>query len=421
MNSAQFSSIDLQGLAAYRRNISEINRVKDPEARRLAHRQLAKVRRKIVLDYSETFLRRALGDDPDGTQTLVWFWFNHFNVFWQKGAVGAALPSYVEEIIRPNALGHFRDLLLGTMTHPAMLVYLDNARNVSGRINENYARELLELHTLGLDGGYSQSDVQETARLLTGYGLRPLRPIRWPPRLAADVRERGEFLFDPRRHDFGDKQVLGQRIEGKGYSELESLADLLVRHHATARHLAGKLCLFLVGEDAPQNLIDQAAAVFTESGGDIGKVVTNIRQGAARLAKERAATFKDPYRWLTSATLLVAAGRPVKGALLLLRWLSALGQPLFGCRTPDGYSLQGSDWVSAGQLTQRFELARDVVRALPRLLDGPLPVEQILAGQPVRELEARLSVHSREALARAAKNASERLALLLSSPEFMYW
>jgi uncharacterized protein (DUF1800 family) len=356
---------------------------------------------------------------PDDRELLAWFWFNHFNVFWRKGLVGVALPSYVDEAIRPNILGKFRDLLLATMMHPAMLVYLDNERNIANRINENYARELLELHTLGVDGGYTQADVQEVARLLTGFGLRPLRPVKWSPKQQGLVKERGEFLFNPKDHDFGTKRVLGQTIEGSGYAEAETLADLLVAHPATARHIAGKLCQFLVGDDPPREIADRAVQTFASTQGDIARTVAVIADGnSAAAAATR--SFKDPYRWVMSSVRLLAGGRVVDDVRPVERWLKALGEPLYGCTTPDGYSLYGKDWLSAGQLTQRFETAREMVDALPRLLGQPTRLEDVVGSEGAKELLARLGGTSSVAVS-AATGPRERLALLISSPEFMYW
>ncbi|MEW6133729.1 MAG: DUF1800 domain-containing protein [Pseudomonadota bacterium] len=408
-----------EALPAYRASSAEYRKTKDPEKRLEARRALFRARRQVVAAFSQATLRRALNERDDIDEPLVWFWFNHFNVFWLKDLVGAALPDYVDGVIRPRMTGRFRDLLLGVMTHPAMLVYLDNSRNVAGRINENYARELLELHTLGVNGGYTQADVQEVARVLTGFGLRPLQPVRWTEKQAAQMREQGEFLFDPRRHDFGDKRVLGRTIAGAGYAELETLADMLSRQPATARHLCGKLCLFLVGEDAPRDMVEQAAKVYMDTDGDLAKVVADIRRQAGRLAV-RPRTFKDPYRWVITSVSLLAASRPVDNTQPVERWLVALGEPLFGRSTPDGYSLRGSDWVGAGQLTQRFELARELVATAPRLLDGPLEVDRVLASGPARALQASLGPASRAALDKA-EAGEDKLALLISSPEFMYW
>ncbi len=405
-------------LADYRRRLGAANRLQG-EARKQERRALSRLRKGITRAYTDTSLRRSLLAVPDDREALTWFWFNHFNVFWRKGLVSAALPSYVDDAIRPHVLGRFRDLILATMLHPAMLVYLDNERNAANKINENYARELLELHTLGVDGGYSQADVQEAARLLTGFGLRPLKPVRWPPKQAALVKERGEFLFNPKRHDFGTKRVLGQTIEGTGYAEAEALADLLAAHPATARHIAGKLCLFLVGDDPPRDVVDAASKAFTSTQGDIASTVAVIRDGTKEAAG-RTRSFKDPYRWVMSSVRLLAAGREIDEVRPVVRWLRALGEPLYGCTTPDGYSLYGKDWLSAGQLTQRFEIAREMVAVSPRMLSQPASPEEFLTSEAAKEQLARLGAKSSAAVS-AATGPSERLALLIASPEFMYW
>lgn len=405
-------------LADYRERRIGANRLQG-EARRQEKLSASRRRLEIVRAYTEISLKRSLRTGPDDRELLAWFWFNHFNVFWRKGLVGAALPSYVEDSIRPHVFSRFRDLILATMLHPAMLVYLDNERNVANKINENYARELLELHTLGVDGGYTQADVQEVARLLTGFGLRPLRPVKWSPKQQELVKERGEFLFDPKDHDFGTKRVLGQTIEGSGYAEAETLADLLVAHPATGRHIAGKLCLFLVGDDPPREIIDQAVQTFVSTQGDIARTVAVIADGNSAAAG-RPHSFKDPHRWVMSAVRLLAGGMAIDDVRSVARWLRALGEPLYGCTTPDGYSLYGKDWLSAGQLTQRFETAREMVDALPRLLGQSARPEDGLGSEGAKELLARLGGKSSAAVA-AATAPRERLALLISSPEFMYW
>lgn len=406
-------------LPAYRASVAEFRKLKEPAARLEARRALMRARRQVVSAFVQATLRRALNERAGVNESLVWFWSNHFNVYWQKDLVGAALPDYVDGVIRPRALGRFRDLLLAVMQHPAMLVYLDNSRNVAGKINENYARELLELHTLGVNGGYTQADVQEVARVLTGFGLRPLQPVIWTDKEAPLLREQGEFLFDPRHHDFGDKTVLGHTIDGKGYSEMETLADMLSRHPETARHLAGKLFQFMAGDTASQDLVEGAARVFRDTDGDIGRVVAHIHRTLANIAS-RPRTFKDPYRWVISAVGLLAAERPVTNTQPVERWLVALGEPLFGRTTPDGYSLRGSDWVGAGQLTQRFELAHEVVSVMPRLIGQPLDVDMVWASEPVQVLYGALSPASRAALGKS-EAGEDKLALLLSCPEFMYW
>jgi uncharacterized protein (DUF1800 family) len=399
----------------------------DPQARRAAA-QAVQARRRQATDALARAMLLRLVDAPPGSRAardewLAFFWFNHFNVFWAKDLVGAALPHYLDDTIRPRIRGAFAELLEAVVTHPAMLVYLDNTRNAAGRVNENLARELLELHTLGVDGGYDQADVQAVARLLTGFGLRSLREQRWPEAIAAQVRERGEFLFDPRRHDGGDRRVLGHAIAARGYDELPELCGLLAAQPATARHLARRLARFLIGDAVPASLVAEAARAFMAAGGRIDALLA-VLEPAADVAP-RGDTLKLPLRWLIDVVSLVADGREARDAAPLQRWLVALGQPLFGRTTPDGYPLAGSDWASSGQLVQRFQVARELIAMQGRIFgaegrDSPLERSPaaLLESPAVRAARDRLGASARAAIASAAQPA-DALALLLSSPEIM--
>lgn len=401
----------------YRLKLAEIRQLPSDGQRREALKPVHAQGRATATAFLEQSLLKALNDTTE-TESLIWFWFNHFNVFWLKGLSGPALPLYVEQAIRPHIQGKFRELLLATMTQPLMIIYLDNFFNYANKINENYARELLELHTLGVDGGYTQKDVQEVARLLTGFGLRPLPPVtQWPAKFAPLVKEQGEFMFDPRRHDFGSKQILGHKIEGSGYTELEQLADILTQHPATAQHIARKLCLYLVGEQPDPKLVKQAAQTFSDTQGDLAAVITFIQQQSSRLPAQK--TFKDPYRWVTSSIRLLATGRPIQSVGPALQWLNTLGQPLFGRHTPDGYSLKGTDWMGAGQMAQRFELSLTLVNTMPKLLQQRLDAPATLAHPNLKQLMSTLSPNSQTTV-KQAKKPAQALALLLSSPEFMY-
>src|SRR2546427_633627 len=190
-------------------------------------------------------LLRALYSPWQLREQMTWFWMNHFNVFQYKANLRALVADYEERAIRPHALGRFRDLLGATARHPAMLIYLDNAQNAANRINENYARELMELHTLGVDGGYTQRDVQELARILTGFSVN-------------FDREMPKFI--PGRHDYGDKLLLGRTIRGRGAAEVDEALDLLARHPATARFICRKLALFFVSDDPSGALVEQLAS-----------------------------------------------------------------------------------------------------------------------------------------------------------------
>lgn len=390
-----------------------------PKERQMMAKYFTSAARKSMVAFSESMLLRALQSQNEQIEALVWFWFNHFNVFWNKGLVSVALPDYVDNAIRPHVLGQFKDLLFNTLTHPAMLVYLDNASNIANKINENYARELLELHTLGVNGGYTQQDVKEVARILTGVRLKPMKPKKYGPNKIHLVREKGEFMFDPVKHDMKDKAVLGHTIKGSGFDEVETLLDILVRHPSTAKFIAQKLCVYLLGDNPPDATISHAAKAFADSNGNIAKTVDVIQAHKTSVNKSTR-TFKDPYRFVISAVRLLSGDAPLKHAKPLIRWLNELGEPLFGRSTPDGYSLYGKDWISSGQLIQRFDIAKEMVTVIPRLTQTRIKPEAILERPSTKALVSSLGERSRSSLAKST-DADDKLALLISSPEFMYW
>lgn len=396
--------------AARQRYQSELNHL----AREAGHRQL---------------LRQLYGEQQL-QENIAWFWFNHFNVHQYKRELRALVADYEENALRPQALGSFRQMLGAVARHPAMQRYLDNDQNSAGKPNENYARELLELHTLGVDGGYMQQDVQELARVLTGFGVRiePGRP-KLKPEHETLYRREGLFEFNPARHDFGDKTVLGHRIKGRGAEELDEVLDLLVAHPSTARFIARKLSQYLLGDTQPA-LQQRMARAFSESRGDIAATLRPLL-----LAPEFAQAprqFKDPQHYLLSSlraayALPTAGGRVIVNSAPIQSWLRRLGEGLYDKVTPDGYPMAAEAWNSAGQLSTRFELARALGQAQPPLFSaegskppapGAVP-KPALDGPLFREhMQATLSADSRDALAQARPGA-EWNALLLSAPEFM--
>ncbi|HEY7202805.1 MAG TPA: DUF1800 domain-containing protein [Methylomirabilota bacterium] len=300
-------------------------------------------------------------------EVMVDFWFNHFNVYAQKGAVRWMLPAYEREAIRPHALGRFRDLVLATARHPAMLFYLDNwvstradlvvrqGPNAGRRLglNENYARELMELHTLGVDGGYSQQDVIEVARCFTGWTID--RP-----------QQGGGFLFRPQAHDRGAKRVLGQTIPaGGGLQDGERVIDILTRHPSTARFIATKLARRLVSDDPPAALVDRAAATFQRTDGDIRAVLTTIVTAPEFWSAEAyRAKIKTPLEVVASAMRaldgrLAPPGGPGApgGGLGLAREVAKLGEPLYEAQPPTGYPDRAEAWVNTGALLGRLNFA----------------------------------------------------------------
>jgi uncharacterized protein (DUF1800 family) len=233
--------------------------------------------RALQQEAAERFVLRALYSPTQLREKMTWFWMNHFSVFAGKGNLRVLVGDYEERAIRPHALGRFRDLLGATVRHPAMLHYLDNARNAAGRINENYARELMELHTLGVDGGYSQQDVQELARVLTGVGIARQPDSDEPPRMKPALRRHyvrdGLFEFNPQRHDWEPKTLLGQPLRAEGLGEVDEALDRLARAPATARFITRKIALFLVGDKPPPALLQTLARTFERTDGDIAAVL----------------------------------------------------------------------------------------------------------------------------------------------------
>ncbi|MDD2722539.1 MAG: DUF1800 domain-containing protein [Methylovulum sp.] len=370
-------------------------------------------------------LLRAMYSPAQIKEQLVWFWFNHFNVSKDKGALNKILVSdYEERAIRPYVLGKFRDLLMATLRHPAMLVYLDNVQNANGKINENYARELMELHTLGVDGGYSQQDVQELARILTGAGMN------WTdnyPRLNAKLEtyylHDGGFEFNPKRHDFGEKLFLGKKIAGNGFAEIEQVVDMLARHPSTARFISTKLAMFFVADVPPPDLVGRMGKAFLASDGDISatlRVLFDSKEFIASLGSKA----KDPLHYIVSALRFAYEDRPISDMLPAIHWLINLGEPLYSHPTPDGYGMNEKDWLSPEQLTRRFEIAKIIASGKAKLTGGDVDpktlVTPVLANKlSYQALEPSLSVQTKNALAKSVSQP-EWNTFFLSSPEFLY-
>ena len=368
---------------------------------------------------------RAIYSPQQLQEQLCWFWFNHFNVFQGKNNImRAMLGDYEEKAIRPYVLSHFRDLLAATAHHPAMLRYLDNEQNALNHPNENYAREIMELHSMGVDGGYTQRDVQELARVLTGVGVNFKREA--PPRLgnlqSQYVRD-GVFEFNPRRHDYGDKQFLGHTIHGRGLAELDEAITILSRHPATAHFVSKKLAMFFVGDSPSPQIVDSMAQTYLSTDGDIKAVLStlfNSPEFAASLGKQ----FKDPQHYVFSALRLAYDDRPILNTQPVIGWLNRLGQPRYGHLTPDGYPLTSAAWDSPGQMTTRFEIAKSIGNGSAGLFRQDNGVD--LPGFPQLSnklyftyLQAMLSPNTLNSLSQA-NSPQEWNTLLLASPEMMH-
>jgi uncharacterized protein (DUF1800 family) len=291
---------------------------------------------------------------------------------------------------------------------------------------------LLELHTLGVDGGYTQQDVQELARILTGVGVSlDAKPIQLPPRLRGDYVAQGMFAFNPHRHDFGEKTCLHHRITGRGFDEVAEVADILCAEPATAHFISSKLAVYFMGDAPPANVVQRMQDSFLASGGNIAHTLRALFDSSEFWRDEYLGKkFKDPVQYVLSALRLAYDGRVITNYKPALNWLHALGEPLYGRQTPDGYGLRQKDWASPEQMTTRFEIARQFSNASGRLFDAPEAVglEAAHAGDAQTDID-RLRVFARwqvllspqtvQALSQA-RDTREWTALLLSAPEFMY-
>src|SRR5450830_421949 len=359
-------------------------------------------------------------------QQLSWFWLNHFSVHQGKHNLRAMVGDYEANAIAPHALGKFRDLLAATLHHPAMIRYLDNEQNAANRINENYAREIMELRTLGVDGGYSQADVQQLARILTGVGvnLGDKMPEVRRDKQSQYVRK-GLFEFNPNRHDYGDKVFLGQVVKGRGLAEVNEALDRLSRSPATAHYVSRKLAIYFVADEPPPQLVERMAARFQATDGDIAAVLRTMFD-SAEFTQSLGKKFKDPVHYVVSAVRLTYDDKIILNAGPMLSWLGRMAEPLYGRQTPDGYPLAESGWASPGLMTTRFEIAKAIGSGNAGLFktDGEKPTEktafpQLANALYYQSLQKSLAPATQQALEQAA-SPQEWNTLLLSSPELMH-
>jgi uncharacterized protein (DUF1800 family) len=427
-----------------RQEQQRINALASDDDKQRARMALNQAGNQAVYETTRRHLMRAIASPWQLREQMTWFWMNHFSVFSGKGNVRYTLAEYEEQAIRPNALGRFKDLVMATATAPAMLEYLDNAQSAANRINENYARELMELHTLGVSGGpsgsrYTQQDVQELARVLTGLGLAfTPEPLRLGPQLAPLYVRRGLFEFNPARHDRNAKTVLGQRIEGRGMDEVEYAIALLCRQPSTAAFISTKLATYFVDDRPPRPLVARMARTFENTDGDIAAVLKTMfldkdflralemeSDGAATVARRTPSKFKDPMGFVVSSVRLAYEGRTITNYHPLVAWLQQLGEPLYGRVTPDGYPLTEAAWASSGQMVRRFEIARAIGSGNAGLFNNEDNSPGPAAGFPMLTsrffydtIEPALRARTRAALGKA-NSQQEWNMVLLASPDWM--
>lgn len=373
-------------------------------------------------------LLRDLYSQNQLKEELTWFWMNHFNVYQNKNDIRYLVADYEETAIRPHVLGKFRDLLTATVIHPAMLEYLDNAQNANGHINENYARELMELHTMGVGSGYTQQDVQQLARILTGLGTNLSgKPIGMKKGMERLYRGEGLLLFNPARHDFGEKTLLGVTIKGSGLGEVGQAIALLAAQPATARHVSIQLAQYFCCDVPPASLVNKMVATWQATDGDIRQVLATLLT-APEFKASLGHKFKDPTHYAISALRASYGQQVILNAQPLLNWLNRMGEPLYGHETPDGYPMTESAWSGPGEMETRFEIARQIGlghSGLYKLPSDPPNMKETAAPPTIQNthyygaISVNLSANTQAVLGQA-QNPTERNLLFLSSPEFMY-
>lgn len=435
---ATLESVKLDAPAVFERyhQIPAEQRAANPEAAKLNGERM----QGVATEARAAHLYRAVYSHRQLQEVMVDFWFNHFNVYGEKFNDRLWVGDYENRAIRPHVFGHFRELLEATARHPAMLYYLDNVlNNVHGdtdELNENYAREVMELHTLGVDGGYTQADVTALARILTGWGIvnpRGAGIIR-PSKRAVYFGDDG-FAFYPDRHDNSDKMFLGHTIKGSGVNEVEEALDIIADSPATAHHISFQLAQYFVADDPPPALVNHLTERWLATHGDIRAVLETLFYSPEfRDLKNAGNKFKTPQAYVISA--MRTSEVDVQNVRPLLVWLNRLGEPIYGCLTPDGFKNIRDPWLNSDSLDTRLNfatalgsgqmpvnLARLDVPLMPKSLDQPPPSP---TGQKPVPLDSQrlalmlgptLSDKTRTALTITDKNL--KATVILGSPDFM--
>jgi uncharacterized protein (DUF1800 family) len=359
----------------------------------------------IYLEEAKARIDSALAAEIGFAERLVWFWSNHFCVSADKGPIRALAGAYEREAIRPHALGRFSDMLLAVESHPAMLAYLDNAGSIGPRsiagvnrhkgINENLAREILELHTLGVRTVYSQADVTRFANVITGWTVIPPRQ---------DPAHGGEFTFNPRMHEPGDQTVIGRNFAEAGFEQGRAVLAMAARHPATARHMAQKLARHFISTQPPAPLVDKLAKRFSETDGDLREVAKTLVTAPESWAAPRQ-KFKRPGEWIVGA--LRATGVTPPDIRPVIQAQDMLGEPLWRPPAPQGFVDDDAAWLDG--LAQRLDIANQLARRVAGMVEPEAVIEAALGPLASPEI--------RQAVARA-ESRPQALALVFMAPEF---
>jgi len=409
--------------------------------------------RELMQELAAQKVLRAVYAENQLREVLTDFWFNHFNVSTTSNPARSHILSYERDVIRPNALGRFSELLFGTAKHPAMLHYLNNAQSVAGAnatttmegmappklvervknakknkkagLNENYARELMELHTLGVDGGYQQSDVVEVARALTGWTVYPVGPraARLLQALekgkAVGFVQQGEFIFRADAHDAGPKTILGRKFPaGGGLAEGEQVLHMLAQHPSTARFIAKKFAARFVSDTPPPALVDRLAKTFQRTGGSTRALVETLVQSPEFWSADaRRAKVKSPLE-LVASSLRALNADIVKPRQEVYRWLQKMGQPIYAYQAPTGFPDRAQTWINSGTLLNRMNFG--LVLASGQLPGVQVDLAPLAANQANMKADAQLKVVAERLLpGRDLKTTVKDLTPLVSDPNYV--
>jgi len=363
------------------------------------------VPQQIYLDEAKARLGAALGAEIGFVERLVWFWSNHFCVSADKGNVRQICGAYEREAIRAHVLGRFGDMLLAVESHPAMLVYLDNARSIGPDsiagvrrqrgLNENLAREILELHTLGVRTVYTQEDVTRFANVITGW-------TRIAP--GQDPSRAGDFVFNPNMHQPGPQSVIGKTYAEAGIEQGRAVLATLARHPATAKHIAGKLARHFIADEPPPALVDRLAKRFLDTHGDLKEMAKALVTAPEAWDTPRS-KLRRPGEWIIAALRAAGVTQPELGPVMQAQNL--LGEPLWRPPAPKGFADESAPWLDG--LAQRLDIANQLARRVGGEADPREMFEQVLA--PLASTE------TRQAITRA-ESRPQALALLFMAPEF---
>jgi uncharacterized protein (DUF1800 family) len=360
----------------------------------------------IFLEEAKARLAAATGAEIGFAERLVWFWSNHFCISAAKGGgVAQIAGAYEREAIRPHVLGRFADMLLAVETHPAMLLYLDNARSIgpnspAGRtggkgLNENLAREILELHTLGVRTVYSQADVTHFADVITGWTIVPPR---------AELPHASEFTFNPRMHEPAPETVVGKVYPDMGFEQGRAVLQMLARHPATAKHIAAKMARHFVADDPPLTLVDKLTRRFLDTQGDLKEMAK-----ALVAAPESWATaprkLKRPSEW--TIAMLRATNTEPPDVRPIIQAQTLLGEPLWRPPAPNGFADTDAAWIDG--MAQRLDIATQAARRLGNQIDAKVVLDTALG--PLASVETRQTINR-------AESRPQALALLFMTPEF---